>query len=461
MSVSTGKLTGTKSMPEQPKVPHRGGSEKVLTELSSVDWSFPEADTDKRTHGIHPYPARMIPQIADHLLSYFLSKGDIEQGDLVYDSFGGSGTTAVEARRHGLNSILVDINPLACMIARLKADPPNPESISRAKRDLLGRERSSTLKQELQQVDPTEEEYSIDLDSNYEWFPEPQLSQLGYLREQIDDLAQGYHEGVVRFFRVALSETSRLVSYQRNNEFKRYRIPEEERDSFDPDTWEVFTEIVTKNQQKINEFHSETDSDLETIVYQTDARNPSEVQSEADVIITSPPYGDHKTTVAYGQFSTDPAIIANGVDPDSMRRVDKEGLGGNGGSTSNLDGLRQKSPTLDSTLDVLEEKNGRADDALQFFSDYYETIEQNDRILKAGQPIAMVVANRTMSRVNIPTHQITLELYEHLGFKTEHVLPRSIPRKTLPFENNPGGVSEENGELMAQEYILIMRSPNR
>ncbi|MEM4416420.1 MAG: hypothetical protein QXH32_10750, partial [Candidatus Caldarchaeum sp.] len=35
------------------------------------DWDFEGADTQYLTHGIHPYPARMIPQIAHRLISRY------------------------------------------------------------------------------------------------------------------------------------------------------------------------------------------------------------------------------------------------------------------------------------------------------------------------------------------------------------------------------------------------------
>lgn len=427
--------------------------------LSALDWSFPDTEPTEGIHGIHPYPAQMIPEIPDRLLSYFLQRGDISEGDWVYDPFGGSGTTAVESRKYGLNARLVDVNPLACMIARLKGSPPNPKDVKSAKKTLYSRENANNLGTELQNISSSREEYKIDLGSNYEWFPEPQLSQLGFLKKEVEKLSKKYPEEIIRFFRVALSETSRKVSYQRNGEFKRYRMPESKREAFSPDVWQEFKEIVSRNYSKVAEFYEDTDSTIHTEVYQTDARKPDGVsENSADLVLSSPPYGDHDTTVAYGQFSTDPAIIAKGEDPDVMRQVDDKGLGGASASGELTSELLSKSETLNSTYEILSEKEGRAEDALDFFTDYYSALKQTGRVLKPDQPMVLVVANRTMSRVNIPTHQITVEFCEKLNFEVEHILPRTIPRKTLPFENNPGGVSEEKGEMMAEEHILVFRN---
>jgi len=39
----------------------------LFGELTDL-WDFPNADTQYLTHGLHPYPARMIPQIARELI---------------------------------------------------------------------------------------------------------------------------------------------------------------------------------------------------------------------------------------------------------------------------------------------------------------------------------------------------------------------------------------------------------
>jgi hypothetical protein len=89
----------------------------------------------------------------------------------------------------------------------------------------------------------------------------------------------------------------------------------------------------------------------------------------------------------------------------------------------------------------------------------HEKAKEVAKILKQGQPSVWVVPNRTMSRVNIPTHLITRELCEHLGYEHDVTLPREIPSKTLPWENAPENVPEPKGELMANENIVILQAP--
>jgi len=87
--------------------------------LDSVDWDFNDAVANTGTHSIHPYPAKFIPQIPRNLIKLF-HPGD---SSVVLDPFCGSGTTLVESIDLGLNAWGIDVNPLACLIARVKTTP--------------------------------------------------------------------------------------------------------------------------------------------------------------------------------------------------------------------------------------------------------------------------------------------------------------------------------------------------
>ena len=432
-----------------------------ITSLDDIDWTFKRANTQKYTHGLHKYPARMVPQIVDNLLSFYINEGVIDQGDLIYDPFSGSGTTSVEARLHGLNAEANDINPFAVMLSEAKANPLERNDLSDSRDSLL-----ENLSSELREV---REEYESEGDVSWlelpevrdGWFPQPQLFELSLLRDRIDEIEDEYGLEYARFWRIVLSHTTRKVSYQRNGEFKRYRLSEEDREEHDPNLESIFIKKVEENYELMLEYSDVVDHSLDTTIHYSDSRSATDDVGEdiADIVITSPPYGDHKTTVAYGQFSQDPALLTGKVTYDEMRDVDKNGLGGKNEIVEPLSDLEEYSPALKETLDALREKEGRSDDALNFFSDYYAVMKEVAKITKPGQPVAWVVANRTMSRVNIPTHLITIELCEHIGYEFDVNLPREIPNKTMPLSNAPENVTGDTGELMSNENIVILRAP--
>jgi DNA modification methylase len=89
-----------------------------IERLYEIDWDFADAKTAYLTHGLHPYPAKYIPQIPNALIQELSSTGET-----VGDVFCGSGTTLVEAlvlKRHAFG---LDANPLACLITKTKTTP--------------------------------------------------------------------------------------------------------------------------------------------------------------------------------------------------------------------------------------------------------------------------------------------------------------------------------------------------
>lgn len=83
--------------------------------LQNINFDFADSKTKYLTHGLHPYPAKFIPQIPDVLIRE-LSR----EGDTVADIFCGSGTTLVEALLLNRNAVGFDANPLACLISKAK-----------------------------------------------------------------------------------------------------------------------------------------------------------------------------------------------------------------------------------------------------------------------------------------------------------------------------------------------------
>lgn len=90
----------------------------VRRSLDSIDWAFGDDDTGYLAHDIHPYPAKFIPQIPAHLIAVLSHRGD-----LVFDPFGGSGTTALEAVRLGRRALCADANPVGLLVGRVKTTP--------------------------------------------------------------------------------------------------------------------------------------------------------------------------------------------------------------------------------------------------------------------------------------------------------------------------------------------------
>ncbi|MEM7537759.1 MAG: class I SAM-dependent methyltransferase [Chloroflexota bacterium] len=91
----------------------------TIEQLQSIDWNFPHSNRASSIHSIHPYPAKFIPEIPRNLIEIL----GLPHHTCVFDPFCGSGVTLVEAQKQGYTSIGVDINPIACLISRVKTTP--------------------------------------------------------------------------------------------------------------------------------------------------------------------------------------------------------------------------------------------------------------------------------------------------------------------------------------------------
>lgn len=87
--------------------------------LESIDWSFPNRNNGLDLEGIHPYPAKFVGDIPRS----FLHSLPLPAGTVVLDPFCGSGTTLSESQKTGVPSVGIDLNPIACLISRVKTAP--------------------------------------------------------------------------------------------------------------------------------------------------------------------------------------------------------------------------------------------------------------------------------------------------------------------------------------------------
>lgn len=260
----------------------------------------------------------MIPQIPKTLLTHWLNTGVLTPHDTVFDPFCGSGTTVVEARLHGLNAVATDINPFACLLARTKSTPGDVDTIEAAIRQALGtewehreqfidethdkavKEHETQWGEDISPEDPATPYYQFAVKKG--WFPERQLAKIESMRRFLSELRGEFDYKAIRFLRIALSQTAREISYQRRSEFKRHRIPEDERAGHSPAFTETFVDVLTENFKKAAAYAEETDPATSAEIKYTDCRDEDAIApNSADVILTSPPYGDSRTTVGYGE----------------------------------------------------------------------------------------------------------------------------------------------------------------
>lgn len=152
-----------------------------LGNLESIEWDFAGAKTNYLTHGIHPYPAKFIPQIPNALIQELSSVGDT-----IGDIFCGSGTTLVEALTLKRHAVGVDANPLACLISRAKTTAINEDDARQLSelKDAI-RRLGETLKQNTESSLLPSETFVSD-----GWRPQYQKLEFWFQKDVIEELAE-------------------------------------------------------------------------------------------------------------------------------------------------------------------------------------------------------------------------------------------------------------------------------
>jgi len=423
-----------------------------MDQLKYIDteWDFKNDDTKISTHGFHSYPAMMIPQIARRLIETYGQKSKV-----LLDPFMGTGTALVEAKinENFKQAYGVDINPLTRLISKVKTTPINEKILYEQIIILLNC--CHEVKTEV-----IFNNYPIKLPAfqniNF-WFKNNVIVDLAIVKHCIDNISlenKQLEKDIKDFCLVVFSEIVRKVSNTRNSEFKLYRMAEAALSKHNSDVLLEFENKLRFNYSQLINFNSQA-YDCEIKILPEDSRFETSIPSNSvDIIVTSPPYGDSRTTVAYGQFSR-LSLEWLGFESKEARSIDKKSLGGI--PPKELEHLL-KSPSLNDSLNLISTQDEkRAKDVLGFYLDFNKCVVEFDRVMKKGGFLCFVVGNRTVKGVKIPTDEIIVDLFKDIGNYEHHkTIIRNIPNKRMPKKNSPTNVKGALKSTMNEEYIVIL-----
>lgn len=247
---------------------------KVLVRLK--EYVDPSLDTTYGAHGIHPYPAKFIPQIPADIISEHTNERHI-----VFDPFCGSGTTLAEAQRLGRRSVGCDSNPIAALISRAKTTPITREHAG-AGSALIARLQNKFAYTWLPHCErPSDPRLS-------HWFQDHVADELAFLRQEIAALDAAELRQLAQ-----CAFSSIVVSVSNQESDTRYAAVQKH-----IPRGEVFRRFCTRFERalsivpQVGEFEK---SRLTPRVFCTDLRNLSAdvlPDDSVDLVVTSPPYAN-------------------------------------------------------------------------------------------------------------------------------------------------------------------------
>lgn len=467
--------------------------QKLISTLNSLPkdfWDFKDSDVREYTHGIHNYPAMMVCPISRNIIRLVKETQTV---DTIFDPFMGSGTVLVESMLSGVKNVFGnDINPLAIYLSKVKTTRLDISLLQRETQNLYDRV-GDVYKQFSLQIDGVDEvmrrSYKLDLTAKDGWganAPEyllkytqdnyididvPNFKNIGYwfkprvilllslIKKEINRIED---KDIREFVFVAFSETIRFVSNRRNGEFKMFRMPTNKVDAFEPDVIKEFTTILNRNIEKMNSFDeacADVGVDASISIFKNNATTLEDVPNNSvDLVITSPPYGDSKTTVAYGEYSR---LSLQWLDlfelsEKEIMGIDKTLMGGN--KYRNGFEFTISSNTLRISLERIKDIDlERAGDVYSFYLDLSKSIAAIADKTKSGGYQFWVVGNRTVKGELLLTDKIISEIAEQYGLQHIHTVDRNIINKVMPSLNSPTNESGVKSSTMSNEHIVILR----
>lgn len=237
----------------------------AATRLLQEDWDFPHSDKREGIHSIHPYPGRFIPEIPRALIRHL----GVPAGTAVLDPFCGSGVTLVEAQRAGTSSVGIDVNPVACLLSRVKTRP-TPAGLGASAERVVQRARSGS-------PPPPPDIPNLD-----HWFEPPVQDVVGRL---LDAMRGVEGEPLRDALRLALSSILVRVSNQESD--TRYAAVRREATAED-----VYTLFLTAAARLVRVGQPATFPPPPARVIEADVLTVSaeDVGEPVGLVVTSPPY---------------------------------------------------------------------------------------------------------------------------------------------------------------------------
>ena len=392
---------------------------ELLAVLKTYDWSFSNDDTTYLSHDIHPYPAKFAPQLPAQLIKLLSNVGEY-----IWDPFGGSGTTALEALLCDRSCISTDINPIGSIIGKAKTTAlceADEQQINKFIANLEYYSDNPICLSEYFETNKALLEKEIPNIPNIEkWFDPTVICELAFLKHLLKTelLSQAART-------VALASLSKIITKVSNQENETtYRAIDKGIKT--GDTLRIYLKDIKSNYSKVKALSSLigyrsaqfiTANVMEPVVGEDCAIKKGSV----DFIVTSPPYPNAFDYHLYHRFR----IFWLDGDPREMGKVE---IGSH-----------------------LNYQRGHKSFE-QFEKEMYPVLKNCFEALKAGRYAAFVLGDAVFNGEEYRTAQKIGLLAESLGFINLGIIDRPLP------ENKRSVKSW--ARRATTEQILVLRKPS-
>lgn len=421
---------------------------------------------------------RFVLAFPDHLVSELITRFNIRRGHTVLDPFVGTGTTLVECKKEGIDSIGVDANPVTAFASKVKTTwTIDVSEFERRKREFL-LFLESTVESGRFGLDAPPDQLSfdsilprttlpdidpVDLERVKQIIPKDAMSDLPLRKVLVakQELQTWPDDSITDIFKLILASVA--VQKMSNVGFgpeiyvKRKKLQ-------DANLFIPLAHALNKVQDDLAAVQQIPNPGY-TAVYHGDAREVSRYasQGQVDFVITSPPYPNEKDYTRITRLEL--ALLDFTTDRKELRRVKQDMLRSHTRNIYKDDDDVAYVADISEIQTLAEEIERRRVErgatsgfeklyhrvVTEYFGGMYRVLDQLQQVLKPGGKIALVVGDQmSFFQVHIPTAKL-------LSIVAQRKLPYTEV-ETLTWRTRLATATQ----LDIEEHILILEhSPSK
>lgn len=410
---------------------------------------------DQFTHQIHPYPAKLLP----HIANFFVRASSISKpGKTVLDPFCGSGTVALETSLAGAKPIVSDANPFALLLTKVKTTPYEiPDLIATAHKLHARIKRIRT-------ADP------ISVVNEHLWYSRSTKKALEKILRAVMEVDDHDHRD---FFRICFSVVARRLSYADPAVNVPVRIKEKPSlsdsanegirkhlkwlETVSPD--EEFNRVVQLNIGRVHATNLAFPNRRPATIVGGDARhlvgNDSRRRPAGSVplTITSPPYGSAQKYIRASSLSLNWLSLCP---PGELAALEGHSIGrehlSSKNNPTNYQAVDHLSTKFRKLVERIRTKNSiRGAITETYFHELGDALCEMERVTTPGGYVILVLGNNTVAGFNVKNDRFATEIMLELGFSLELALIDRIHSRGLMTTRN------KSASLIPGETILMLR----
>lgn len=436
-------------------------SETLLKKLDILknngELNAKDARREENLHRIFMYPGMMVPKaqtlIVDAITQY------LPPNSWVIDPFMGAGTSLLSCMEFGYNVFGQDINPFAVILTKAKTVTYDIEALNNSFMQIKNRislDKKRTIDVEFKGIN--------------KWFKKGVQRDLSKIRRAIQQID---YKDLRYFFWIVLSEVIRTGSNDRTSTYKLHQRTTEEIKERNVNVISNFYELCERGMKDFEGFKMKLES-KGLICKNHYVKNISTIwgnsmkkinfEHKFDILVSSPPYGDNRTTVTYGQHSylelqwIDRNDMPNEVDYDFLKttqEIDSQSLGGKLNTKyikEIFDQMIERIPSLKNFFsEIPNTEYDKYYKTIAFINDFEKCLDNIIPAMNSNAYYVWTIGNRRVAKREIPNDLILIDLMENRNIKLFYTAERQIFNKKQPNKNN-------FSKTMDKEHVLIFHN---